>query len=261
MNVNQARAMQVSWIDAAQLSALADTLRPRPTAKQEHAETDSCGEVTFSPASESIQIESETCASEAAGIQADGEHQPLDEIRSKLKAIRERALQAGLIRTSQETAALPPADTMDESSLAADSEEEQPIEEHEATESLPPLPSVSGDVNQRISLFADWARPALKGNDLFIVDDEGQLLWGPPLRSSIVLSAIMAHMAAARMSALTACETDAPSYQTLASGSHLTLLPCATRLGIMHIAILGAAILDQAHLPQLSQTLIQTMDL
>lgn len=249
--------MQVSWIDAAQLSALADTLRPRPAAKPEHAETDTGDEITFSPASESLQSEPETRAIESTGIEADVEHQPLDEIRSKLKAIRERALQAGLIRSSQQADEAPPANAMDEPSLAADLEKEPPIEVLEAPEILPPMPAISGDVNQRISLFADWAQPALGSRDLFIVDDQGHLLWGPPQRSSIVLSAIMAREAISRMSAQTACDPDTPSQQTLASGNHLTLLPCATRLGIMYIAILGNMPAAEVHLAQLRDNLIE----
>lgn len=256
MNVNPARAMQVSWIDAAQLSALADTLRPRPAAKSEPETTENHDEISFAPALEPLEI-----ASEVPEIEPEVEPQPLDEIRSKLKAIRERALQAGLIRTNQPAAEIPASDMVDEASLAADPEEQQPIQVPEAPEILPPMPAVSGDVNQRISLFADWAQPALGSRDLFIVDDQGHLLWGPPLRSSIVLSAIMAREAISRMSAQTACDPDTPSRQTLASGNHLTLLPCATRLGIMHIAILGSEPLAEIHLRTLCHTLIQAMDL
>lgn len=261
MNVNPARAMQVSWIDAAQLNALANTLRPHPAANHKQDKADSVSEITFSPALEPLDSEPEIHASEAIELQPEVEPQPLDEIRSKLKSIRERALQAGLIRTSLKAVEAPLTDAVEEASLPTDPEEQPAILVPEAPVILTPMPAVSGDVNQRISLFADWAQPALGSCDLFIVDDQGHLLWGPPLRSSIVLSAIMAREAISRMSAKTACDPDTPSRQTLASGNHLTLLPCATRLGIMHIAILGSEPLAEIHLPTLCHTLIQAMDI
>ena len=249
--------MQVSWIDAAQLSALADTLRPSPASKHELAETDYSSEISFSPALEPLESEPAIHVSEALETQPEVEPQPLDEIRSKLKAIRERALQAGLIRTSLNAAEVPLTDTVEEACLPADPEEQPAVIVPEAPVILPPMPALSGDVNQRISLFADWAQPALGSRDLFIVDDQGHLLWGPPLRSSIVLSAIMAREAISRMSAQTACDPDTPSQQTLASGNHLTLLPCATRLGIMYIAILGNMPAAEVHLAQLRDNLIE----
>lgn len=245
--------MQVSWIDATQLSALANSLRLQSTATREPEppETNPVESIECSgPVDDKVEVE----------VMPPVHEQPVDEIRSKLKAIREKAIRAGLIRADA------PSATPEVSTKDADLDEPLPEPESSAeslTEStvLEAMPAAFGDVHQRISLFADWAQPALKGSDLFIVDDQGQLLWGPPLRSSIVLSAIMAHMATARMSAQTACETEAPSSQTLASGSQLILLPCATRLGIMHIAILGSAVMETNLLSQLSQTLIQAMDL
>jgi hypothetical protein len=206
---------------------------------------------------EPLESEPAIHVSEALETQPEVEPQPLDEIRSKLKAIRERALQAGLIRTSLNAAEVPLTDTVEEACLPADPEEQPAVIVPEAPVILPPMPAVSGDVNQRISLFADWAQPALGSRDLFIVDDQGHLLWGPPLRSSIVLSAIMAREAISRMSAQTACDPDTPSQQTLASGNHLTLLPCATRLGIMYIAILGNMPAAEVHLAQLRDNLIE----
>lgn len=267
MNVNPARAMQVSWIDAAQLSALADTLRPRP-ANQASEVTEPLGDSDFTAATSQPMALTELQITEAPDdtpppeTQPPPAHQPLDEIRTKLKAIRERALQAGLIRQNAAKAALSasPAETP-QADFSPIVPEAAPEEAPSATELLPPLPMVCGDVGQRISLFADWAQPALGRGDLFIVDDQGLLLWGPPNRSSIVLSAIMAREATSRMSAQTACDTAAPSRQILASSSHLILLPCATRLGIMHIAILGPQPVAEIYLPTLSQALIQMIDI
>lgn len=245
--------MQVSWIDAAQLSALADSLRPQSSSTREPEPPESYP-VEAVEISEPVDDKAEVEAMPPL------HEQPIDEIRSKLKAIREKAIRAGLIR-SEIPAAEPEIPAAEPELVDQLHEPESSAESLTGTTLLTAMPEAYGDVHQRISLFADWAQPALKGSDLFIVDDQGQLLWGPPLRSSIVLSAIMAHMATARMSAQTACETEVATMQTLASGSHLILQPCATRLGIMHIAILGSAVIEPTHLLKLSQTLIQAMDL
>jgi hypothetical protein len=170
---------------------------------------------------------------------------PMLDFRSRLQAIRERAIRAGLMPSHQ-----PISEVVDK----------VVVPEVVMPKSLPPLEAMAGSVSERIDAFAKWAQSALDQSELFVVGDQGDLLWGQSAHSGLVLSAIMAWGATSRMSALSACETPSPLRRVLATGSHLIVIPCATRLGVMHIAITGTVSLPDMHLPALRQVLIAAMD-
>ncbi len=228
--------MQVSWIDAQQVNALAESLRREPTVK---APPEVVPAVMPILSDESEPYAVDEPVHESAPVET-----PMVDFRSRLQAIRERAIRAGLMPSHQ-----PISEVV----------EEVVVPEVVMPKSLPPFEAMAGSVSERIDAFASWAQPALDQSELFVVGDQGDLLWGQSAHSGLVLSAIMAWGATSRMSALSACETPSPLRQVLATGSHLIVIPCATRLGVMHIAITGAVSLPDMHLPALRQALIAAM--
>ena len=237
-NVKPAKAMQVSWIDAQQVNALAESLRREPTVKAPPEVAAPAMPVLLD---EPVPFTADEPVHESAPVET-----PMVDFRSRLQAIRERAIRAGLMPSHQPISEAVP--------------EEAPVPEVEQPEPLPPFEAMAGSASERIDAFASWAQPALDQSELFVVGDQGDLLWGQPAHSGLVLSAIMAWGATSRMSALSACETASPLRRVLATGSHLIVIPCATRLGVMHIAITGTVSLPDMHLPALRQALIAAMD-
>lgn len=231
--------MQVSWIDAHQVTALAEGLRraptksPLPSAATQSVATSLVDDSAAFVFPEELE---EPLESLAEVIVESDSPPPMVDFRARLQAIRERAVSAGLIPAK---APAPP--------------EELHLE-------LPPFQPRTGAVSARLAAFIDWAQPALVDAEIFIVDDQGDLHWGTPATAGLALSAIMAWSAASRMSALAACETPEPLRQVLATGRHLAVIPCPTPLGIMHVAITSLALVPQAQILVISQALTSAMD-
>jgi hypothetical protein len=229
--------MQVSWIDADQVTALAEGLRLGP-AKSSPVPDAELGAAPLIDDSTSLVFpdEPEHLPESMIEVMAEEEPQPvLNDFRARLQAIRDRAIQAGLIAAQMPVMAL-------------------------AEVELPPFDPQAGAVPERLAAFIGWAQPALADSEIFIVDDQGDLHWGSPASSGLVLSAIMAWGAASRMSALAAYETVEPLRQMLATGRHLAVIPCATRLGIMHVAIASAQLVQLKQITALRSALVAAMD-
>jgi hypothetical protein len=62
------------------------------------------------------------------------------------------------------------------------------------------------------------------------------------------------------MSGVLAFERVPLLHQRLATGDHLTALPCPTRIGLLHIAITGDHALADEHVPELRQALITAVE-
>jgi hypothetical protein len=103
----------------------------------------------------------------------------------------------------------------------------------------------------RLEAFAHWATHVVGEAECFVVDDADNLLWGAQEQAGLVLSSLMAMAAALRSSALSACENGQVLHQTLPGGRVLTVIPCATRLGMIHLAVLSV----EALVPERSETL------
>ncbi len=229
--------MQVSWIDADQVTALAEGLS-WGTAANSPSPAAEIGTAPLIGDSTSLVFpdEPEHLPESMAEVMAEDEPQPvLHDFRARLQAIRDRAIQAGLIPAQMPVIALPEVE-------------------------LPPFDPQAGAVPERLAAFIDWTLPGLTDSEIFIVDDQGDLHWGSPASSGLVLSAIMAWGAASRMSALAAYETVEPLRQMLASGRHLAVIPCATRLGIMHVAITSLLLVPQQQITALRSALVAAMD-
>lgn len=182
---------------------------------------------------------------------------PLSRIRDKLRAIRQRAAEAGILTRTSDIAPPEPAPEVTapvdaESSIKEDEPPRDAVPEHAAAPPAAPafdLPHGSRDV--RLAAFAGWAKQVLHedGGHVLVMSDDGEVLWGGESKAGLVLSTMMAWGAAIRASAMSACETPPLIHQPLASGNVLTVIPCETACGIVHAAVAAPAGLshDQAH--------------
>lgn len=181
---------------------------------------------------------------------------PLSRIRDKLRAIRQRANEAGMLAKSggqpppaADAPAQPPPATSPAPSSAAT-----------AALNLPRFEAPAGSRQERLAAFASWARQLLHedGGHLLVINDEGELLWGGEAKAGLVLSAMMAWGATLRSNASTAFGSLPVLHQALASGHMLTAIPCETITGVLlHVAVVGPARVCDEIAMQLRQALIR----
>ncbi|HEY1051141.1 MAG TPA: hypothetical protein VGE39_15330 [Prosthecobacter sp.] len=202
---------------------------------------------------------------------------PLNRIRDKLRAIRQRAHEAGMLTKGGEAAApapqVPPVKTAPATpggrrdALHHDGEQAAEVKTapalRPAASSAPGLPKFeapAGDRQERLGAFASWARQILHedGGHLLVMNDDGELLWGGEAKAGLVLSAMMAWGATLRSSASAACGSLPVLHQDLASGHALTAIPCETLTGVLlHAAVVGPARVPDEIAMQLRQGLIR----
>jgi hypothetical protein len=257
--------MQVSWIDANEVGALLGRLRDTPPAE---ASVELMHEAPVPLVAELEPVPA--AAPEPAGAvpqppaeTSSDSHHDLDLFRARLQAIRERAMNAGLLPgdapapSAAEPDSLPAAEVV-ESFEERPGEETPPVSE--ATSSWTPYRPSGNSVSERLDGFASWAQPLMHGSHLFVIDDQGDLLWGKSSHQELVVTTVMAWVAFSRMSGVLAFERVPLLHQRMATGDHLTALPCPTRLGLLHIAITGGHAVADEHVPELRQALIAAME-
>ena len=267
-------AMQVSWIDAERIKELVAQIAPLETCA-EHTpgtvELDTTPEPLLGTDPESWgfamdwvepDVRLEPAASEMAEIPAesgrldapeetaddsdnDGHDPPLhnpaaalplSRIRDKLRAIRQRATEAGILTRPSEVVPMEAART------DATAKMEPAITPTPAFD-IPP-----GSREVRLAAFAGWARQVLHedGGHVLVISDDGEVLWGGEAKAGLVLSTMMAWGAAVRASAASACDgMPAVIHQPLPSGNVLTVIPCETADGMVHAAVAAPAGLPQ----------------
>lgn len=257
--------MQVSWIDADEVGALLGRLRDTPPAEAAVELTPEAPALLapeFEPLQEVVP-EPPAPAPEPPAETSSDSHHDLDMFRARLQAIRERAMNAGLLPGDTPAPATPELDSLPEEEEAGT--EESPVEQTpppaavEAPAWTPYRPS-GNSVNERLEGFASWAQPLMNGSHLFVIDDQGDLLWGKSPHQELVVTTVMAWVAFSRMSGVLAFERVPLLHQRMATGDHLTALPCPTRLGLLHIAITGDHAVADEHVPELRQALIAAME-
>lgn len=294
--------MQVSWIDAERIKELVAQLAPQesrmgelpgvveidttPEILQVHA-AEAWGfamdwtEPAVRPAPAVSMIE--TVFAESTSLPAqmedetddDDEHGqsfpnqaaalPLSRIRDKLRAIRQRATDAGILTRMSEiapaslekTSEFVPVDDesgdADEDGVCKDESSADMEPEYIELPCHPPaFENPQGSREVRLAAFAVWARLVLHegGGQVLVMSDDGEVLWGGEAKAGLVLSTMMAWGAAIRASAMSACETPLVIHQPLASGHVLTVIPCETVAGMVHAAVAAPDGLshEQAHL-------------
>lgn len=198
---------------------------------------------------------------------------PLSRIRDKLRAIRQRAADAGILTRTNGAAqadAVPFVMPKPEESLP-----QTPRAKGAAASSAPISASAvrsakmafeipRGPREVRLAAFAGWARQVLRedgGGQLLVMRDDGEVLWGGgEAKSGLALSTMMACGAAIRASVLSARETPAVIHQPLASGNILTVIPCETTGGIVHAAVAAPTGLSHEQAHQLRGALCAAMN-
>lgn len=283
--------MQVSWIDAERLRELVEQIAPQGGCVEETPcamEIQTAPEPLPGPSAESwgfavdwpeptvlpapVAASHETFVAEPEP-QAEMEHEtdddehhqpapnpaaalPLSRIRDKLRAIRQRASDAGILTRMSQITAPPPssqrhmadpasaADEADDEAEEAAGNQENPSSEMEPpcladSSQTPAFDIPHGSREARLTAFADWAKLMVRedGGQILVMSDDGEVLWGGASKAGLVLSTMMAWGAALRTSALSACETPSVIHQPLASGNILTVIPCETAVGMVHFAV------------------------
>ncbi|MCX6838270.1 MAG: hypothetical protein NTX35_10725 [Verrucomicrobia bacterium] len=249
--------MQVSWIDANHLeSLLAQITKPavcaesKPQSVAETTEEAGFMDAEALPPKAGLQpseppqtlsvmpIETATdepTASQEEEPQNSAAALPLSRIRDKLRAIRQRATDAGILVRVNEPSDTRPAlapKFMPASSL-------EPRAEPCSPNFIPTFTIPQGSRTERLAAFSAWAREVLRdnGGHVLVMSDDGEVLWSDEAKAGLLLSSMMAWAAAARASALSACGTRPVVRQALSSGHVLTVIPCETHSGVFHAAV------------------------
>lgn len=269
MNLKPLTAMQVSWIDPQDVASLAESLRTPasvPLAEEPSLSLlepdemaalrgtfdawNDAAEETPSPAALPPVAEEQ----EEPAMTAEDASNPilqrgpdLDAFRQRLQAIRDRAVDAGL---------LPPPQAPQEESAA-------PISMPETIPQPPPAAPFTvptGSVMERLEAFDGWARHRCGEGEIFVMDDQGDLLCGRQEQAGLILSTLLALNAAARSSAWSACGGPQVLHHSLPSGDIITVIPCPTRLGVMQVAVTASQAIPEDSAALLRSALIAAMD-
>jgi hypothetical protein len=274
MSRRRPTVMQVSWINPEDVAALAESLRPaKPetllspatglcllTAEEEpveeSADTDAAPSADTSSAMPAVTPPGDSerpSPIEPAAPESTPATPDLDALRQRLHEIRVRAVDAGLLPGRQNGIA--PTEAIS----AVDSPQEPvPVgaplrQRREFTPFQVPL----GSVMARVEAFAQWLFQSLGTSNVFVIDDRGNLLWGPQEQAGLVLSTLMAINAASRGSAASACEKPQINQQVLPSGMMMTAIPCETRLGDIQVAVAAPDVLA-AHEAEMIREALQS---
>jgi hypothetical protein len=224
----------------------------------------------------------------------------VERIRDRLREVRERAERAGLLRRPERVeaevaavaavSAVPVAEVGGKESVvegladAVVAEQDEaaavkPVGEAEVCEEVAeggggtgakarvdeglyfevPL----GTVVERLEAFAEWAQRRIQPGELLLLDEHGDVLWGAQAKVALVLSAMMAANAASRSHAASACGEGARWIrQAVGAGGELAVISCATRVGLIHLAVervSGLADEEAALLRQALQSAVDVM--
>lgn len=253
--------MQVSWIDPDELARLASELNgPLPSAEPPVSwDLNTIPELTadaLMPQSiGAAPIAPVNPVAEVHETSAPANHPALDHIREKLRAIRSRAQDAGILPKREEAPApveLPTAPPPAPAVQAPVSYSPEPIPAPVSESPAPlaaPAPSstpsaqaflnLDGSITERLASFMTWAERYAPSKEILLVDDHGELLWGNPSHPELALSAILAANVSLRDGVNSMTQQSATSLK-LAEDKNLTVMPCATRLGLVTLALLNS---------------------
>lgn len=123
-----------------------------------------------------------------------------------------------------------------------------------------PFPPIEGTIKERLDHFAAWALQITASQELVLVDDHGDLLWGNPTHPEIVMATMLAVQGALRNSA-GSVQKPPTLLQTHVGGDRtVSILPCSTRHGLTTLALINARSLTEAGQPALREALIHTIE-
>lgn len=219
----------------------------------------------------SLPDDTEESGESVQPLQSPASALPLSRIRDKLRAIRQRAADAGILTrtTGVVSSEQPPTPDLvpgkvPPSALGNGASSSPTAGAGAARSHKVAFESPRGSREVRLAAFAGWARQVLHeegGGNVLVMRDDGEVLWGGgEARSGLVLSTMMACGAAMRASLLSARETPAVIHQPLASGYVLTVIPCETAGGIVHAAVAASTGLSHEQAHQLRGALCAAMN-
>ena len=151
-------------------------------------------------------------------------------IRDQLRTIRAKAQKAGLLPAA-ETSTTPKTDDVVVSSTV----KEQPVEKHAVAHFLP----LDGQMSERLHGFALWVARLVANEEMLLIDDNGDLLWGSPSRSDLAMSALLSVSSSLRSTAEGVCKPPEIIRSKLSGNKELSVLPCHTRFGLVTLALVN----------------------
>jgi len=292
--------MQVSWIDADEVRELVELLAEPPAPVESSApDLDTLPEsldrygfefLGGKPAAASLSAGS--VPPEEPSTAADIALQPdVSEIRERLRAIRDRAQEAGLLTKESPAPPPPPAPApfapspveaaTDSSSVpsqpanppppeSADAAPPASPEPAELTSPAEPAPAITPEESplaqqgahdltlaERLDDFARSSSKLTTSEELFMLDDHGELLWGTPTSDDLLICAKLALNATMRSHAATLAPATLAAPVHVGPGKELQLVTCPTRHGNVTLALVNAA---QVPTTSLQESLTLTMN-
>ncbi|MCE9519389.1 MAG: hypothetical protein K8R87_07550 [Verrucomicrobia bacterium] len=279
--------MQVSWIDPEEIARLTAQLegpleREEPTSWNLDTLPDISSQFTLEESSDeaSSNADSDELADAiAAPVPEHMEQQgatpapELEHIREKLRAIRSSAQDAGLLPVAKPASGgqeintpvpiapartpvrIPPAPSPP--STLAVSDLPSPISHlPNSTPLLPP----GGTLTERLQIFMPWVQSVAPCEDILLVDDHGDLLWGGPSRADLALSVVLASGAGLQSGSEALTRSSVFIRSRLGEQKELSVLPCPTRYGMVTLALLNATGLSNEIVTSLREALKLCID-
>ena len=254
--------MQLSWIDPEALRELASKLdHPAPVkeepvvhqlAVERAVEANLLGAAPDHPGKPSPEPESHAPAPGPADLQ-------VARIREQLKMIRNKALQAGLLPAEPPP---PPPEAPPSPPVSAPAAPVfSPAPAAVMAPNPPPVNPFRGNtLGERLDEFARWASGRLAAEDLLLVDDHGDVLWGTKGRADLALTALLSLNTALRSTAGGGIRPPGLIRNQLSPGRELTVLPCSTRHGTVTLALLNAKDIPQDAVDSLREHLVHAVE-
>jgi hypothetical protein len=230
-------------------------------ASAEVVETAVTAEVSAPEVTEAEVTEAEVTEAEVVtGDERDDEVAPaVERIRDRLRAVREHAVAAGLLRR----AVAPPSGSLPVGS-AFEQVAKVGMESEARPEATVDFKVREGSIAERLEHFAQWTQVHFAASEVLLLDEQGDVLWGPEAKADLVLSVMLAARAATRSSAASALGArlaTSLSHQDLGGGKGtLSVFSCATEQGLIIVGIERAAALCESAARELAAALEATVD-
>lgn len=250
--------MQVSWIDPEEIAKLVAQLSG-PLELEESPSWDintlpniSGESSSHNPDDAFHQLADSLDAPAPENIENAGRVPPpeIAHIREKLRAIRAKALDSGVISAPAQQIVNQNVEDRIEVPVVPVSRlpitislSPPPVTPEPAPNRIPFLP-LEGPISERLAAFMQWASQIVVCEDRLLMDDHGDMLWGGASRSELALSAILAVSASLRSAPQAMTKPAAVILSRLGPHRELSVLPCPTRFGMVTLALLNAPPVD-----------------
>lgn len=250
--------MQVSWIDPEEIAKLVAQLSG-PLELDESSSWDintlpdiSGESSSHNPDDAFNQLADSLDATAPENIENAGHVPPpeIEHIREKLRAIRAKALDSGVISAPAQQNENQKADVSIEVPAVLVSRlpitislSPPPVTPDPASNRIPFL-LLEGPISERLAAYMNWSSRIVSCEDRLLMDDHGDMLWGGASRSELALSAILAVSASLRSAPQALTRPASVIFSRLGADRELSVLPCPTRFGMVTLALLNAAPID-----------------